>query len=71
MLLFRQRKPNPYDFCRILIDRAEDGAAISFMTTLTRAEAESFWLKDVKSSVESGKWRLLGAFVDERLIGTV
>ncbi|WP_321342285.1 GNAT family N-acetyltransferase [uncultured Cohaesibacter sp.] len=59
------------DFCRILMDSVEDGAAISFMTTLTKAEAESFWLKDVKPSVERGERRLFGAFVEERLVGTV
>lgn len=59
------------DLCRILIDSVGDGAAISFMAPLARADAERFWMTDVKGSVESGKRYLFGAFDDKRLVGTV
>lgn len=59
------------DLCRVLIDSVMDGAAISFMTTMTRADAERFWLHDVRSAVESGGRHLFAAFVGGRLVGTV
>lgn len=59
------------DLCVVLIDSVADGAAISFMATVTKAETEHFWLHDVRSAVECGNRHLFGAFVDGRLVGTV
>lgn len=59
------------DLCRVLMDSVADGAAISFMATLTHAEAERFWQDDVKSAIEGGNRHLFGAFVEDRLVGTV
>lgn len=59
------------DLTKVLRDSVLDGAAISFMETLTDAEAQSFWRSDVRSGVESGSRLLFGAFVDGRLAGTV
>ena len=59
------------DLCRVLMDSVAGGAAISFMTPVPKADAERFWLQDVATAVESGSRRLFGAFVDQRLVGTV
>lgn len=59
------------DLCRVLIDSVADGAAISFMTPLARADAERFWMTDVKAAIDAGTKHLFGAFVDKRLVGTV
>ena len=52
-------------------DSVLDGAAISFMATLTDAEAQRFWNDDVRSGLEFGSRLLFGALVDGRLVGTV
>lgn len=59
------------DLGRILLDSVADGAAISFMASLTVSEARKFWREDVRSAVKSRARRLFGAFVDDRLAGTV
>ncbi|MDU8914099.1 GNAT family N-acetyltransferase [Aestuariicoccus sp. MJ-SS9] len=59
------------DLVLVLMDSVADGAAISFMHSLTQAEAERFWLQDVASAVKRGDRQLFGAFVEDRLIGTV
>lgn len=59
------------DLCRVLLDSVADGAAISFMDALTASEAQRFWREDVRPSVESRARRLFGAFVDDRVVGTV
>ena len=59
------------DLCRVLIDSVAAGAAISFMAPLATVEAKHFWVHDVKSAVQGGSRRLFGAFVDQRLVGTV
>lgn len=59
------------DLIRVLRDSVLDGAAISFMAALTEAEAQSFWRDEVSSGVETGSRLLFGAFVDDRLVGTV
>ncbi|SDX36140.1 GNAT family N-acetyltransferase [Roseicitreum antarcticum] len=59
------------DLCRVLMDSVADGAAISFMTPVPKGDAERFWLQDVATTVEGGSRRLFGAFVDQRLLGTV
>ena len=57
--------------CKVLIDSVTDGAAISFMAPMSRAEAERFWMTDVRAAVEGGTRHLFGAIADERLVGTV
>ncbi len=59
------------DLCRVLMDSVADGAAISFMATLTWAEAERFWQGDVKPAIEGGNRLLFGVFIENRLVGTV
>jgi len=59
------------DLCRVLVDSVAGGAAISSMTPVSKADAERFWLQDVTSAVEDGSRRCFGAFVDQRLVGTV
>ncbi len=59
------------ELCRILIDSVSDGAAISFMAPLAQHEAEHFWMNEVRPSIERGDRQLFGAFVDDKLIGTV
>lgn len=59
------------DLCRVLIDSVAAGAAISFMAPLAKADAQHFWSHDVRSAVEGGSRCLFGAFVDQRLVGTV
>jgi ribosomal protein S18 acetylase RimI-like enzyme len=59
------------DLCRVLIDSVEGGSAISFMAPLSKAEAESFWLNDVKTALVKRNKILLGAFLKNRLVGTV
>lgn len=59
------------DLTRVLMGSVLDGAAISFMATLTEAEAQKFWRDDVRSGVESQTRLLFGAFVEGRLVGTV
>ncbi len=59
------------DLSRVLMDSVRDGAAISFMETLTDEAAARFWREDVRSGVESGNRLLFGAFVEDRLVGTV
>lgn len=59
------------DLCRVLVDSVADGAAISFMAPLSRADAERFWMTDVRSAVAGGARHLFGAFRDGRLVGTV
>ena len=59
------------DLCRVLIDSVSARAAISFMAPLATVEAKHFWVHDVKSAVQGGSRRLFGAFVDQRLVGTV
>lgn len=59
------------DLTKVLRDSVLDGAAISFMATLTNEEAQDFWRDDVRSAVETGRRLLFGAFVADRLVGTV
>lgn len=59
------------DLCQVLMDSVLDGAAISFMITLTQTEAETFWLQDVGNAVARGDRHLFGAFLEGRLVGTV
>lgn len=59
------------DLCTILIDSVADGAAISFMAPLSSDEAVAFWTSAVMSEVAQGHRHLLGATIDQRLVGTV
>lgn len=54
----------------VLLDCVAGGASVSFMASLSRAEAESFF-EGVFKEVEHGNRILLAAFIDQRLVGTV
>ena len=54
----------------VLLDCVEGGASVSFMASLSKAEAESFFEK-VVDGVQRGDRILLAAFVDSQLVGTV
>ena len=54
----------------VLLDCVEGGASVSFMASLSRAEAESFFEK-VMEGVQRGERILLAAFLDSKLVGTV
>jgi GNAT superfamily N-acetyltransferase len=55
---------------QILLDCVEGGASVSFMASLSKAEAKAFFEK-VLEGVEAGNRTLFAAFDDSRLIGTV
>lgn len=54
----------------VLLDCVQGGASVSFMASLTKAEAESFFEKAVEG-VQHGERILLAAFIDSQLVGTV
>jgi GNAT superfamily N-acetyltransferase len=54
----------------VLLDCVEGGASVSFMASLTKAEAEAFFER-VFEGVERGERILLAAFLDSDLLGTV
>jgi len=54
----------------VLLDCVAGGASVSFMASLTKAEAESFF-EGVVEGVERGDRILLAAFFDSKLVGTV
>jgi GNAT superfamily N-acetyltransferase len=54
----------------VLLDCVQGGASVSFMASLTKAEAEAFFEK-VVDGVQRGERILLGAFIDSQLVGTV
>ncbi len=54
----------------VLLDCVEGGASVSFMASLSRAEAEAFFGKVIEG-VERGERILLAAFLDGDLLGTV
>jgi GNAT superfamily N-acetyltransferase len=56
---------------QILVDSVASGAAVSFMSPLSRDDAGRFWLRDVKPAVLAGQRVLFGAARDGELIGTV
>jgi GNAT superfamily N-acetyltransferase len=55
---------------RVLLDCVQGGASVSFMASLTKAEAEFFFEK-VVDGVQRGERILLAAFSDSQLVGTV
>jgi GNAT superfamily N-acetyltransferase len=54
----------------VLLDCVEGGASVSFMASLSKAEAESYF-ENVAAGVQNGERILLAAFCDSRLVGTV
>jgi len=54
----------------VLLDCVKGGASVSFMASLTKAEADSFFEKAV-DAVERAERILLAAFDDSQLVGTV
>lgn len=54
----------------VLLDCVAGGASVSFMASLSKAEAEAFFEK-VLEGVECGERILLAAFLDSELLGTV
>ncbi|WP_144222537.1 GNAT family N-acetyltransferase [Mesorhizobium amorphae] len=54
----------------ILRQSVEDGALVGFVWPLSMERATAYW-EDTIQSVASGERLLLGAFVDDRLVGTV
>src|SRR6202521_4145846 len=53
-----------------LLDCVEGGASVSFMASLSKADAESFFEKVVEG-VQRDDRILLAAFIDSKLVGTV
>ncbi|MEM9589983.1 MAG: GNAT family N-acetyltransferase [Pseudomonadota bacterium] len=49
----------------------DDGAAISFVHPFTLDDAEAFWRESVAPKMVRGEKVLLGAFIDDRVVGTV
>ncbi|NBB47957.1 GNAT family N-acetyltransferase [Rhizobium sp. CRIBSB] len=58
------------DLCETLADCVEGGASVGFMAPFTPAEGEVFW-QGVAEAVGRGEVLLYGAFLGERLVGTV
>jgi GNAT superfamily N-acetyltransferase len=54
----------------VLLDCVEGGASVSFMASLSKTDAESFFEKVVEG-VQRDDRILLAAFVDSKLVGTV
>lgn len=54
----------------VLCDCVQGGASVSFMASLSKAEAESFFEK-VVDDVQKGVRILLAAFIGSKLVGTV
>ena len=54
----------------VLLDCVAGGASVSFMASLTSAEAEAFFTRTA-DGVEKGERILLAAFFDSTLVGTV
>jgi len=58
------------ELAEVLLDCVQGGASVSFMASLSKPEAESFFEKALEG-VERGERILLAAFMDSRLVGTV
>jgi GNAT superfamily N-acetyltransferase len=54
----------------ILADVVAAGASVNFMAPFTHDDAQAYW-KTVVPNVAAGRFVLLGAFVDDALVGTV
>jgi ribosomal protein S18 acetylase RimI-like enzyme len=58
------------DLAAVLLDCVEGGASVSFLASLSQAEAESFF-EGVLDGVQRGERILLAAFLDFQVVGTV
>jgi GNAT superfamily N-acetyltransferase len=58
------------ELAEVLVDCVEGGASVSFMLPFSKSEAEEFFLT-IADAVEAGDRVLLGAFENNRLVGTV
>jgi GNAT superfamily N-acetyltransferase len=65
-----QGRQNLNELAEVLLDCVQGGASVGFMASLTKTEAEHFFLK-VVDGVERGERILLAAFKDSKLMGTV
>jgi GNAT superfamily N-acetyltransferase len=63
-------RPHLRALAEVLLDCVEGGASVSFMASLSRAEAESFF-ENVLEGVQKADRILLAAFLDSQLVGTV
>jgi GNAT superfamily N-acetyltransferase len=69
-LTARDGRENVAALAGVLLDCVAGGASVSFMASLSKAEAESFFEK-VVDGVDQGDRILLAAFIESRLVGTV
>ncbi|MDH4414831.1 MAG: GNAT family N-acetyltransferase [Rhizobium sp.] len=58
------------DLCETLADCVEGGASVGFMAPFASADGEAFW-QGVAEAVGRGEVLLYGAFLGERLVGSV
>jgi GNAT superfamily N-acetyltransferase len=58
------------DLCLTLSDCVEGGASLGFMSPFQPEDGEAFW-RGVADAVERGEVLLYGAFVGDRLVGSV
>lgn len=58
------------ELSEVLVDAVDSGASVSFLRPLAIDDARAFWRK-VVHSVREGGAVLLGAMIDNRLVGTV
>jgi GNAT superfamily N-acetyltransferase len=58
------------ELAEVLLDCVEGGASVSFMASLSKPDANSFFEK-VLEGVQRGDRILLAAFIDSKLVGTV
>jgi ribosomal protein S18 acetylase RimI-like enzyme len=67
-----EEEGRPYleELAEVLLDCVEGGASVSFMASLSKTEAKSFFEK-VLEGVQRGDRILLAAFIDSKLVGTV
>jgi GNAT superfamily N-acetyltransferase len=63
-------RPHVTALADVLLDCVQGGASVSFMASLSQAEAESFFEKVVEG-VQRGDRILLAGFIDSKLVGTV
>ena len=58
------------DLCDTLADCVEGGASLGFMSPFSPKDGEAFW-RGVAEAVGRGEVLLYGAFLEDRLVGTV
>ncbi|MGE8102266.1 N-acetyltransferase family protein [Allorhizobium sp. NPDC080224] len=58
------------DLCETLADCIEGGASLGFMSPFSPKDGEAFW-QGVAEAVGRGEVLLYGAFIGDRLVGTV